>query len=302
MVRLQFCTNYKGNQHGKHLKSMHKLIAQELPEDRSAEAQSLWPRGEQQVHSLVAGEPAVHHQVVPGHVLGVVGGEVHGGLGHVHRLARRALELAKASNDVSHLLLVGGALHHCGELAHHHRRRHGVRRDAVDPHAEAAQLRGGGLDDPGDGELGHGVRIGPEPSDHTADAGHADDGAAGRHGARRVLDPGERPAYVHGHDGFERGQVEAGDLSGAGGERSHDAGAVEHDVQPAVPRHGGVHGRRDAVLHGHVAVDEVGLGSQLLGRFQAELGVYVREDHGLRALLDELVGRGLAEPTRSTGY
>ena len=81
-------------------------------------------------------------------------------------------------------------------------------------------------------------------------------GRRSQHDAHGVLDPRQRPAHVHGHDGVELHEVQACDLRRAGGQRAHDAGAVEHDVQPAVPRHGGVHGRSDAVLDGDVAGHE----------------------------------------------
>jgi hypothetical protein len=270
----------------------------------------MWLGREGQVHVLVAREATVDHKVVARHVLGVVGGQVHGGPGDVDGLAGGAPELPEAPDDGRHLRLVGCPAQHRGELAQHHRRGHRVRRDAVDADAEARQLGRRGLDDPRDGELGHRVRVRAQPAEDAADARHAEDrpssssslrGRRRQHGARGVLDPGQRPAHVHGHDGVELRQVQAGDPRRAWGKRAHDAGAVEHDVQPAVARHGGVHGRGDAVLDGHVAVHEVGVRAQLVGRLEAQLGVDVREDYGPRAFLDELAGRGLAQPARASG-
>ena len=138
-------------------------------------------------------------------------------------------------------------------------------------------------------------------AEHPRGAGRADDAASATrcHDAGRVLHAGEHGPRVDRHDAVEVGEVQGAE--GHGREGAADAGVVEHDVEPAVLRDGGVHGRGDALLDGDVAVDEMGLWAELLGCLYAQRRIDVGDDHG-RALLDELVSRGLSEPTRSSSY
>lgn len=165
----------------------------------------------------------------------------------------------------------------------------------------APQLRRGVLRERHERALGARVRVRRGAGHRGCQAGRADDAATaagGHHDPRRVLGAQERSDEVDGQHALE---VLLGALSDVVARRSADAGVVEHDVQRTEPGHGMVHGRRDVVLDGDVAVHVAGgVGSQLGAEAGARLVLDVRHNEA-RAVLHEEPRRALPDAAGAAG-
>ncbi|KAL8152950.1 hypothetical protein V2J09_010710 [Rumex salicifolius] len=107
---------------------------------------------------LVGGAiPSIHHEVEPGNVLGVVTGQVEGGLSDVLWLRNHPFENRRLVYDpVQHALL------HPNQIRYE-RSGHGGRSHRVHPNPVLPQLRAEALHEPHHGMLGRHVRVGPVP-------------------------------------------------------------------------------------------------------------------------------------------